>query len=263
MFFKLQPLIYSIIFVLALEVSTLEVWFFRAVLFLIVFSILIIWPLARKVRFLAIPFFLSIGSANLLFFIDNQVEKQIFIGLSAVIYYLALLGAYRLKVYDCDQTAQGMVALSTISTIFFWFVSILGWYINFQVDGWLLIITFFISSFFISLPSLYICQTKPSHNEKDSCGYLNHNRQIKNEQIIFLNFVLAFVISQIAWLSTFWPFNNLTTGSFLLIIFYVFYDIIRMFLRGELAKKRVIKRVLLFIILSAVILATAQWRLLV
>jgi hypothetical protein len=123
MLFKLQPLLYSIIFAAALEISIINSqWFFKIAVFFVAFSILVVWPLARKIRFLAIPFFLSIGSLTMLYLIDNQIEKNVFIGISFLVYYLSLLGAYRLKLYDCDQTAQGMVNVGVIATIFFWYI---------------------------------------------------------------------------------------------------------------------------------------------
>ena len=154
MLFKLNAFLFSLIFVTALEISiSNELLFFKVLIFLVLFSVLVVWPMTGKMRFLAIPFFLSLGSLSLLYLIDGKLERQVFVLLSGIVYYLALLGAYRLKLYDCDQTAQGMINLATLATGFFWFVSNYGWYLNFSISAWSLVVTFIGSAFLIGLPT--------------------------------------------------------------------------------------------------------------
>ncbi len=151
MFLKFKLIILSLVFATSLGVFSWQVNLYFAILgFLILFNLFLIWPLSGKVRFLAIPFFLSIGSLNLLYLVDGQIERILFIVLASIVYYLSLLGVYRLRYYDCDQTAQGMINLATIVTIFFWFISNYGWYLNFNIDSWLLVTTFITSTFLIS-----------------------------------------------------------------------------------------------------------------
>ncbi len=285
MLFKLKPIIYSIIF--ALSLSTLLFWegvYFKLVGFLILFSIVVIWPLARKLRFLAIPFFLSIGSVNLLFLIDSIEEKIIFIFISAVVYYFALMGAYRLKFYDCDQTAQGMVNLATLATAFFWFSSNYGWFLNFQVENWILIIGFFVSVFLITLPSLQICSTsqrklleryspkestekKKNFAKKSYDSFLRietNNFFIYNKKIVtFINLCISLIVAESVWAFSFWPFSYLTIGVISLIVYYIFWNWSRNFLLGNLTKKIVIMDMVLSLLLVLMLLLTAQWDLVV
>jgi hypothetical protein len=124
-------------------------WYFYVLTFLALFNLFFVWLLVEKLRFLAIPLFLSIGSLNLLYLVDGKQERVLFIFFATLVYYLSLLGAYRLKKYDCDQTAQGMINLATIATIFFWLVSNYGWYLNFAIDSWVLVVTTIASTFLL------------------------------------------------------------------------------------------------------------------
>lgn len=286
MFLKLQPLIFSIIFAFALEtVAYKEELFFKVFFFLFFFSVLAVWPLARKLRFLAIPFFHSIGSLSLLYLIDSQSERHVFIVLASLIYYLALLGAYRLKLYDCDQTAQGMVNIATVSTIFFWYVANYGWYLNYAIDPWILIVTFAASTFLVSLPSFRICAAmqlklkkraeKRINGEPASQKSLEANNKgafeeekiptyllINNWVILFLNFILSLVMAQVIWGLSLWPFGHLTTGVTALIIYFVFWDVIRTFIQGTLSKRSVIINISLALLSIIGILATTSWQML-
>lgn len=258
MFFKLQPLIYSIFFLLSLEVVVLkEDWMEVMAGVLIGITILIVWPLTRKPRFIALPFFLSLGALALLSLVDHFIEKQIFIFLISGVYYLTLLGGYRLRFYASDQTALGMVNLATLSTVFLWFTAALGFYLNFHVQHWMMAM-FVATIIFISLPSFYT-------NAQDF-----HNRTYKDKKnkiepkfigVIFLSLILALIMSQLLWGILFWPFGYLTLGGSALIIFYEFWDVIRLHLRGELTPKRMIFNFIIGIILLAAILLTAQWAL--
>ncbi len=261
MFFKLQPILYSLIFVIALEVLAMResfvVW---VVVFLIIFSFFIIWPLARKLRFLAIPFFLSLSSVSLLYFIDNAIEKQVFIFLSLVVYYFSVLGVYRLKLYRYDTTAQGMINLVTLATAFFWFASNVSWFLNFKIQNWVLILTFFGSSFLISLPSFYVATIRKENEDgKKEEGLMKNNQGA----VFFLTLALSVVMSQWAWGITFWPFGYLTTGVATLIVFYVFWDAIRSYLKRDFTSKRLLANIFLSLLLLAGVLMTTEWNLVV
>lgn len=281
MLFRLQPIIYSLIFALALETVVFkEVYFFKVAVFLIVFSVFVVWPLARKLRFLAIPFFLSLGSLNLLYLIDNDQEKHAFIALSFIVYYLALMGAYRLKIYDCDQTAQGMVNLATIATIFFWFSANYGWFLNFDISPWVLVVTFIGSTFLISLPSLRISASMQMKKKQEAQSLmeqevenLEHKKGrkktpsepvptymlINNWVILFLNFILSLVVAQVIWGLSLWPFGYLTTGVVALIIYFVFWDVIRNFVQGSLTKNLILTKIFLAGMSILGVLVTARW----
>ncbi len=256
MFLKFQPLIYSVFFLLSLEVVVLkENWIETVAGFLIFLTILIVWPLTRKPRFIALPLFLSLGALALLSLIDNNVERHIFIILTSGIYYLTLMGGYRLRFYASDQTALGMVNLATLCTAFMWFTAALGFYLNYQVQYWAIIL-FIITIFLMALPSFCI-NAKDAQDRFKKKGF----KIIKTKfiGIIFLNLILAFLMSQLLWGILTWPFGYLTLGGSALIIFYELWDVIRLHLRNELTLKKVFLNGVIGIILLTGILLTAQW----
>ncbi len=278
MLFKLNAFLISFIFIIALETSISDdAWFFKVLGFLVIFSIFIVWPVTGKLRFLAIPFFLSIGSLSLLYLIDGIVEKQVFVILSGTVYYLAILGVYRLKLYDCDQTAQGMINLATLATGFFWFVSNYGWYLNFAIDAWTLVVTFIGSTFLIGLPSLRISSEairKVKERAKAECSKAKFQKKFSKEElefytkqdylkVIMLNFVISLVMGQVIWSLALWPFGYLTIGVVALVIYFVLWDISRRYIQGNLSRSLVIKNFILSVIAVAGVLFSAQWNLVV
>jgi len=258
MFFKFQPLIYSIFFLVSLETVVFRENWEQVIAWVLVFlTALIVWPLTRKSRFIALPFFLSFGSLALLPLVDNPIEKQVFIFLVAAIYYLTLLGGYRLRFYGSDQTALGMVNLATLATAFLWFSAALGIYLNYQVKYWS-VAAFIVTIFLISLPS-FCTNAKDRADRLKKKGRMSLTTRLIG--IIFLDLVLALIMSQFFWGIIFWPFSYLTLGGSALIIFYEFWNIIRLYIRGELTSKTIILNGIIGATLLTGILLTAQWEL--
>ena len=173
MLFHLRSFIYSLIFLAALQMIVFRQLFFEGAVFLALYTLVVVWPLVRKPRFLSISFFLSLGSVNLAALIDQGLEKHLFILIASLVYYISLVGAYRLKNYRCDQSAQGMIEISTLVAAFFWFISIYGWFLNFQVETWWLVVLLTISAFLINLPSLFVFV--------DSCNKLFEKKREKEK----------------------------------------------------------------------------------
>lgn len=271
MLVKLNAIALSMVFAAALEVVVFsEEWFFHALIFLVIFSVLAVWPLARRIKYFAIPLFLSVGSLSLLYLIDDPIEKHVFVGLSSLVYYLALLGAYRLKFYDCDRTAQGMINLATLATGFFWFVSNYGWYLNFEISTWILVLTFVGSTFLIGLPSLLICAESCRQIDERSNGKSKQltliSRDLKphNKYVVFyLSFIIALVMGELIWGLALWPFGYLTTGVVVVIFYFLLWDVARLYIQNMLTKRAVIADILIAVFSISGILATARWSLVV
>ncbi len=88
---------------------------------------------------------------------------------------------------------------------------------------------------------------------------------MKNNQgaVFFLTLALSVVMSQWAWGITFWPFGYLTTGVATLIVFYVFWDAIRSYLKRDFTSKRLLANIFLSLLLLAGVLMTTEWNLVV
>ena len=170
---------------------------------------------------------------------------------------MTLLGGYRLRFYSSDQTALGMINLATLATAFLWFTAALGLYLNFQVDPWTIVV-FIATIFLISLPS-FCTNAKDQLDRLEKKGKKSRNTDLIG--IIFLDLILALIMSQFFWGIIFWPFGYLTLGGSALIIFYEFWDVIRLHIRGELTSRKIISNFVIGAILLIGILSTAQWEL--
>lgn len=267
MLFRIALIILSLIFAGILEVSAFrDYWYFYCLGGLVAFSVLAVWPFIRRKRFLAIPFFLSVGSLNLLFLIDSMLEKQIFIILSTVVYYLALLGGYRLRFYISDQTAQGMLNLATLATVFFWYVANYGWFLNFAIPTWSLVATFIGSTFLLGLPSLMIaeesfCNLLKTAKERPKSPVFSENHQSNRQVVILLNFVLAFIMGEVIWALALWPFRYLATGVVALIIYFIFWDSLRSYIQNRFSRGTLIFNAMLATLCIIGMLITTQWSL--
>jgi hypothetical protein len=278
MFKKLQIILLSIFFGVTLGYFVYqEEKYFLVLGFLVAMNLLVAWPVARRIRFLAVPFFLSIGSLNLLYLIDGFYERVAFVILAAIMYGLALWGANRLKKYDCDQTAQGMVNLATIVTIFFWLVANYGWYLNFTISNWVLVVTTIASTFLIVLPSLTIsfvsCYKIHFRNDKKKKGgkifkkrkkdfVLAFKQQLRIQRVaLFFSFIIAFIMGEVIWSLSFWPFGYLIVGMTAVIIFFIFWSIVRKFVKKELTKQFIIVNICVMVILIIAMIITSPWHL--
>lgn len=262
MFLKIQPIIYSFIFLVLLEImffrEELFWWIFFAMIFL---SFFMIWPFVRKIYFLAIPLLISVNSVVFLFLVDSKIEKQIFIGLTVAIYYLTLLGTYRLKFYCRDETARAMLDLGALTAVFFSFVCGYALFLNYQIEIWTLLIAFCGVVFFVSFPSFYICAISKCKEKK--VAHLGKIFETNKAKITFLSLILAVVMAQIIWGISFWPFSYLTIGVILLILFFVLWNIGRSYFLGSFSFKNALISGVGAILLITIILVTAQWSLIV
>lgn len=241
MFIKIRPLLFSLFFLLSLEV----IFFFPSRVFWVMGIILIFsaWAgitMGKKWIFSIIPFFFALSCIGLLYLISLNMEEQVFILLSSGIYYLGLYGINRLGLYARDQTALAMLITTSAATVFFSFSSFYGIYLNFLVPIYVLMLVYFLVTFLISLAYFFLIQ----NNKKTALIY---------------SFVLALIMAELIWTMNFWPFGYLTTGVIALILYYILWDLIRGHFLNILSKKRVVINLVFFSILIVWVLITSKW----
>ena len=125
MFFALPVLLYTLIFLAGLE---LAIFFNQIIFYFAIISIIIsLWgskKIGKNWTNTIIPVLLSISSFLLLYLIDSTIEKQIFVFLSILLYYIAVLGIFRISEYNKDQTARGMIAAGAVTALFFFYSAV-------------------------------------------------------------------------------------------------------------------------------------------
>jgi hypothetical protein len=241
MFFKLQPILYSLVFLFGLEATV----FFRQYAFLIFFVLFIISlyqgkMVGKKWIFSVLPVFFTLSSAALLYLITFDAERQLFILLASSMYYLSLFGAYRLFLCPTDKTARGMNMAATASTIFFAFASAYGLYLNFLVSLHWLMLAYLLVALLVSYQHFSII------NEDKRTAWV-------------YSFILALVMAELIWVLNFWPFGYLTTGVIALILYYTLWDLVQSHFLNILSKKRVVGNLIFFSVMIGMILLSSKW----
>ena len=191
--------------------------------------------------FSVLPIFFTFSSLALLYLITLEFEQQIFIALASVMYYLSLLGAYRLGIYAGDKTARGMNMAAMAATIFFTYAGAYGLYLNFFVPLYYLMLVYLIVTLLVSYQYFLIIQ---GDNKKRAWTY---------------SFLLALVMTELIWTMNFWPFGYLTTGVIALILYYVLWDLVQSYFLNILSKKRVVANMIFFSVLTVMVLLSAKW----
>lgn len=190
--------------------------------------------------FSILPVFFALSSIALLYLISIHFEQQIFIILVALMYYLSLLGAYRLGQYDGDQTAKGMNVAASLATVFFTYASTYGLYLNFDVPLYWLMLVYLLVTLLVSFQYFSII-------EADA------------KKVWTFSFLLALVMVEMVWAMNFWPFGYLTTGVIALILYYILWDLTQSYFLNLLSQKRVVANLVFFSFLIVLVLLSAKW----
>jgi hypothetical protein len=198
--------------------------------------------IARKMIHFVLPFALTFGSALLIPLIDSPAQKKAFIVLSAGVFYLAILGSYRLRKYENDQTAKAMLNLAALSTLFCCFAASYGWYLNVEMPVWMIMSIFAVVSFFVAYALIAVNQLKVN-------GY----------QRFLYSVFLAYLMAGTIWMQDFWPFGYLTTSAVALIVYYSGWDLVRNYFLKKLTVQRVLSNVFFLFAMVAFLLLSAKW----
>lgn len=242
MFFKLRPLLFSLVFFASLEtiVSTGE-HVFVITAFLFALSLYEGRSIGGKWIFSVLPMFFVLSSVALLYLISGDVQQQIFIFLASSMFYLSLFSAYRLGKYSGDQTAKGMNMAAAFATIFFTYASAYGLYLNFLVPLYYLMITYLVVTLLVSFQYFVIIK-------KDEIN-----------KVWMYSFLLAMIMAEIIWTMNFWVFGYLTTGVIALILYYILWDLTQSYFLNLLSQKRVVANMVFFSCMAVLVLLTSKW----
>lgn len=200
--------------------------------------------LRRTVR-IFVPILLSFVVPLLLSLIDNPLNIITFVIISSFLYYAAFLSLYRLKSAPEDQTAQAILHATLMASSFFFFSGITGLYINFTFPLALMMLTvmFVISNItFVS--------------------FLAVSREDKHQNFLYSTLV-GFLMGELFFVASFWPFSYLTVGSVLTSMYYLFWVIALDSFQDTLSLRKAIVRIILVAMLVIFVLLTSPWKVLI
>lgn len=242
MFLKLTIIMPSLAFLLGLEFIALRHEYVFAVLaVLAIFAFREGSRLGKKARFSILPILFVVSSAALLYLIGPTYEKQAFIILTSFMYYLLLLGTYRLGRYSGDQTARGMNMAAASTAIFFTYASFYGIYLNFSIPLYMLMLSYLVVTLLVAYQHFSIIK--------------ENDRRL----VMIYSFLLGMVMAEMAWTMNFWPFGYLTTGVIALILYYVLWDLVQSYFLNLLSRKRVVANAVFFSALIVMVLLSSKW----
>src|SRR3989344_4009878 len=243
MIFHFTIFFWSIIFLFGLELLVVHPiasplgWYIFSMVFLIIVSLAAARKVTKYFSDAFLPGLLALAAPMLLSLIDHPVERQVFIVLSMLMYYCALLGLYRLRHAPTDQTAQEFLNTAAMAALFFFYAGVYGLYLNFSVPLWGLMLLYFFGTTMTSYKTFIGI-------EREGIG---------KRRLWLYSTLLGLLMSELAWVMSFWPFGYLTTGTLALIFFFLVWDIsFDAFHRGLSLKKAAFR--LIFFLLLIIIL---------
>lgn len=211
---------------------------------MVLMTIYIAHRLGKSLLYVITPLGITMCSLGLLYFIDSQNQRIIFVSAASVLYYVALLGIVRLRDNLRDITAHSFYNISTIALIFLFYAVSYGVYINFAIALWVFLLVQFIVIFLVVFTSLRMYQ-EPSPARP-----------------LLYALILAFSMAQIGWMANFWPFGYLTAAAVSLMLFYVLLDVSQMMFLEQLSKTRTLINIIFAIVLLSAVLLSTRWVLL-
>ncbi len=251
MIFHFAVFFWSLIFFIGLELVSLNPifaswgWYFFSIVPLVIVSLLASRRLTGRFADGMLPILLAVASPTLLSLIDSPRQVQVFVVLSTVMYYFALLGNYRLRHAPTDKTAEAFLNASAMAAMFFFYAGLYGFYLNFSFPLWGLMILYALGTALCAYETLL-----PAHRRE-------HGR------VKLYSMLLGLIMGEMAWVMSFWPFGYLTTGVLGVIFFFMVWDIAFDAFRDALSLRRATLRILFFLGLILLLLLSSPWRILV
>lgn len=196
--------------------------------------------IGRRWEMIPVPIILAVSSVGLMTFIDSDSQKFAFIVLASFVYYFCLMGLYRFRSYQKDQTARGMIAATAVAAIFLFYASVYGVYLNFSIPLWFIMLLFLIPTTLVSYQ------------------YFQLIEEDKNKVWLY-SLVIGLVMSELSWMLNFWPFGYLTTGVTMLIFYYILWDLAYSYFLNIMSKRRVVANIVFFGILATIVLMSSRW----
>lgn len=251
MVFHFSLLFWSLIFFVALELVSLNPifaswqWYLTSILPLVLLSLVASRRLTERFSDAFLPGLLSVSSPMLLSLIDSSSQRQVFVVLSALMYYCALLGNYRLRHAPTDKTGEAFLNSSAMAAMFFFYAGLYGFYLNFSFPLWGLMLLYFLGTALTSYETFMTVDKK------------------EQKRVILYSALLGLIMGEMAWVMSLWPFGYLTTGVLGSICFFILWDTSFDAFRESLSLRKATLRILFFLILILLLLISSPWRILV
>lgn len=251
MFFHLTLFFWSLGYLLSLELVALNPnltdWkgYGFSLLLVSIIASFAAYRTMRKTMSVPIPLLFSLSTPTLLFLIDSRVNQHVFVMLSTIAFYSLLLGLYRLRFAPSDETALAFLYAGGMASLLLFYAACYGLYLNFDIPLWALMITIGLASFLVAYQMFRVSVKKKRKTDLLSASFL------------------SLLMAEASLLASMWPFGYLTTAAFLLIVFFFAWEGILHPPSSQFFERNLLWRTLLLCGLSALLLSSSPWRMLV
>lgn len=219
-------------------------------------------------RYKFLPVLLSlISSSSIVLFFITLGEKNlqyIYMAFSSFLFMLSLVGMDRffaqennpseplerkIKILDSGfNLNQSIIMIS----IFLFSSGTYGIYTDLDLPTWIVMMVIFFgtlaSTFYLTKINFIKSQALELHLDS-----------AKNKTFSFYSFLFALLMAQLVWALSFWPSNQLTIGSLILISYYTAWNVLKSYLRNELTKNVIIYNLSFFMIFGSIMILTSKW----
>lgn len=250
MIFHFTVLLFSVIFFGMLTFLVREpivpswTWYSLSLLVFVMLSLTSSRKLTGKWYPAFLPSVVSFGTLLLISLIDIHFEQQVFVWVTTLLFYMSLLGIYRLKLIPTDQTARALLTSAALASLFFTYAAAYGLYLNFDIPLALLMLVIFLVSSVVAFQTLYWAG------------------QDNSRVVLLSSLALGMVMGELIWGVHFWPFGYLTVGSTMLTLFFLMWRLMFDLLRESFAWKRFYVETIILVLLLVLLLVTSPWRIL-
>jgi len=220
-----------------------------------------------KYRFFPVILTVLFSTSSVIFLLTLGKEnfQYLYIIISSIIFMLALMGLNKFFVQEEDGSSgknnksfgildSGFNLNQTIVliSVFLFSSGIYGIYIDLNLSVWVIMIVIFICVF---LSTFYLTRI----NFLKSKGLELHLDSAKNKTFLLYSFLSGFLVSELIWAISFLPANHLTTGAIILCSYYVFWSVLRDYLRNSLTKKSVFLNLIFLVVFESFIIIANKW----
>lgn len=246
MFFHLKLLFAAFILLAGCELAIYK----SELVFLILGGLLFIssifnYRIIKNKRNLLLPFLFIAGTEILLFFISGMLFVQIFIAISTIVFYLIILGVYRLENYSKDETAHKINSLAALAVIFIWGAGLFAIFLNLNVPPLLISFLFYLIIVFTTYRLFSI-----------------NIRKKKNFSYLLNSLLVAYCMLIICLAVLLLPFGYLTLGMLMLASYFLAVNYIIKKNNVENPLPSITVDVIIFILALGITLFTTRWSIL-
>lgn len=220
-----------------------------------------------KYRFLPVILIALFSTSSVIFLLTLGKEnfQYPYIIISSAMFMLALIGLNKFFVQGEDgggeKNNKGFEILDSgfnlsqtiiLISVFLLSSGIYGIYVDLNLPVWVIMSVIFACIF---LSTFYLARI----NFLKSKELELHLDSARNKTFLLYSFLSGLLVSELVWAISFLPANHLTAGAIILCSYYVFWNILRDYLRNNLTKKNVYLNLIFFAAFGSLIIIASKW----